>query len=85
VFIAHLDYLGLGAEVNRDAIYSGALDNALGVGLLLETARLAQAGPATARGRLYFRSRPRKRACWAPSTARHHPCPHTTPAEAKLL
>jgi hypothetical protein len=53
VFSAHLDHVGIGAPINGDAIYNGALDNALGVGLLLETARLAHAGPQTARGRVF--------------------------------
>lgn len=45
VYSAHLDHLGVGAEVGGDGIYNGALDNALGVSILLETARLAaQAG-----------------------------------------
>jgi len=41
VFSAHLDHLGIGAPVNGDAIYNGALDNALGVGIMLEAARSA--------------------------------------------
>ncbi|MBD8527907.1 M28 family metallopeptidase [Pseudomarimonas arenosa] len=53
VYSAHLDHLGLGAPVNGDAIYNGALDNALGVALLLETARLAKAAPAVARSQLF--------------------------------
>ncbi|MEO7257970.1 MAG: M28 family metallopeptidase [Luteimonas sp.] len=39
VYSAHLDHLGIGAEVNGDAIYNGALDNALGVSIMLEAAR----------------------------------------------
>ena len=39
VFSAHLDHLGIGAPVNGDKIYNGALDNALGVAIVLETAR----------------------------------------------
>lgn len=43
-YTAHLDHLGTGTAVNGDAIYNGALDNALGVAILLESAReLAQA------------------------------------------
>jgi hypothetical protein len=41
VFSAHLDHLGIGAPVKGDAIYNGALDNALGVGIMLEAARSA--------------------------------------------
>ena len=38
-YTAHLDHLGVGAPVDGDAIYNGAYDNALGVAMLLETAR----------------------------------------------
>ncbi|MBU8977130.1 MULTISPECIES: M28 family metallopeptidase [unclassified Lysobacter] len=42
VFSAHLDHVGIGAPVNGDAIYNGALDNALGIAVMLEAAnRLA--------------------------------------------
>jgi Peptidase family M28 len=40
-YTAHLDHLGVGTPVNGDAIYNGAMDNALGIGILLETAREA--------------------------------------------
>ncbi len=39
VLTAHLDHLGIGAPINGDAIYNGALDNALGVSIMLEAAR----------------------------------------------
>ncbi|QWP77753.1 M20/M25/M40 family metallo-hydrolase [Lysobacter sp. K5869] len=39
VFTAHLDHLGIGAPVKGDAIYNGALDNALGVAVMLEAAQ----------------------------------------------
>lgn len=38
VYSAHLDHLGIGAPVKGDNIYNGALDNALGVSIVLETA-----------------------------------------------
>lgn len=38
-FTAHLDHIGIGAPVAGDAIYNGALDNALGVAVMLEAAR----------------------------------------------
>jgi hypothetical protein len=42
VFSAHLDHVGIGAPVDGDAIYNGALDNALGIAVMLEAAnRLA--------------------------------------------
>ncbi len=40
VLTAHLDHLGRGAAVDGDSIYNGAHDNALGVGVLLEIARV---------------------------------------------
>jgi Zn-dependent M28 family amino/carboxypeptidase len=39
VYTAHWDHLGVGAPVNGDKIYNGALDNASGVASLLEIAR----------------------------------------------
>jgi hypothetical protein len=38
VYTAHLDHIGIGAEVEGDRIYNGAYDNAMGVSVLLETA-----------------------------------------------
>jgi Zn-dependent M28 family amino/carboxypeptidase len=40
VLSAHLDHLGRGAAVGGDAIYNGALDNATGVAVMLEVARM---------------------------------------------
>lgn len=46
VHTAHLDHVGVGAAVDGDAIYNGALDNALGVAIMTEAARtLADAPP----------------------------------------
>ena len=62
VYTAHLDHLGIGAPVPdsedadaaKDAIYNGALDNALGVSIMLESARmLQQAKPAPRRSMLF--------------------------------
>ncbi|MGQ0800246.1 MAG: M28 family peptidase [Pseudomarimonas sp.] len=53
VYTAHLDHLGIGAEVDGDGIHNGALDNALGSAVLMETARLAAALPRTARSQLF--------------------------------
>jgi len=39
LYTAHHDHLGIGTPVNGDAIYNGAVDNATGCGILLETAR----------------------------------------------
>jgi hypothetical protein len=40
VFTSHLDHLGHGPAVDGDSIYNGALDNASGVAVMLEAARL---------------------------------------------
>ena len=39
IYSAHWDHLGIGAPVNGDKIYNGALDNASGVATVLEIAR----------------------------------------------
>jgi Zn-dependent M28 family amino/carboxypeptidase len=39
VLTAHLDHVGVGAAVNGDRIYNGAMDNASGIATLLEAAR----------------------------------------------
>jgi Zn-dependent M28 family amino/carboxypeptidase len=39
IYTAHWDHFGIGAPVDGDAIYNGALDNASGVGGLIELAR----------------------------------------------
>jgi Zn-dependent M28 family amino/carboxypeptidase len=36
---AHLDHVGVGAPVNGDALYNGAMDNASGIATLIEVAR----------------------------------------------
>jgi Zn-dependent M28 family amino/carboxypeptidase len=38
VLTAHLDHLGVGAPINGDAIYNGAMDNASGIATLIESA-----------------------------------------------
>jgi len=54
VYTAHLDHVGLGAEVEGDGIYNGALDNALGIGVLIEAARLAKALPRPQRSQVFL-------------------------------
>ena len=39
IYTAHVDHLGIGAPVNGDAIYNGAVDNASGTACLIEVAR----------------------------------------------
>ena len=51
---AHLDGLGIGAPVNGDTIYNGALDNAAGVGALLDIAGSYRAERARPRRSILF-------------------------------
>jgi hypothetical protein len=45
VYSAHLDHLGIGAPIDGDSLYNGALDNASGVASVLEVARAFVALP----------------------------------------
>ncbi|MGA8890950.1 MAG: M28 family peptidase [Anaeromyxobacteraceae bacterium] len=45
VVVAHVDGLGIGEPVGSDAIYNGAMDDAIGVAVLLEVARAFTALP----------------------------------------
>lgn len=49
VHTAHLDHEGVGTEIDGDSIYNGALDNALGVAIMLEAARELRAVPTRPR------------------------------------
>ena len=54
VLSAHLDHVGVGAPVNGDRIYNGAMDNASGIATLIEAARtLASATPRPKRSVLF--------------------------------
>ncbi|MFD2572091.1 M28 family metallopeptidase [Spirosoma soli] len=54
VYVAHLDHLGIGRPVKGDSIYNGAHDNASGVAINLETARLFASLPKTPRRSILF-------------------------------
>ena len=45
IYTAHLDHVGVGVPENDDAIYNGMYDNALGIGIMLESARALAAVP----------------------------------------
>jgi len=51
---AHLDHLGIGAPINGDRIYNGALDNASGVATVLDIARRLKTGPRPRRSILFL-------------------------------
>ena len=55
VVTAHHDHIGIGTPVKGDAIYNGALDNAVGVSMLIEVARsIAQSVPKPRRSILFL-------------------------------
>ncbi len=54
VFTAHWDHFGVGPAVNGDTIYNGALDNATGVGGLIELARAFARLPVPPKRSLLF-------------------------------
>ena len=54
VISAHLDHVGKGAPIGGDAIYNGAFDNASGIAVMLEAARLLAASPVKPRRSVIF-------------------------------
>ncbi|GAB3985294.1 M20/M25/M40 family metallo-hydrolase [Spirosoma daeguense] len=54
VFVAHLDHLGIGRPVKGDSINNGAHDNASGVAIILETARMFASLPKAPRRSILF-------------------------------
>lgn len=52
-YSAHLDHIGLGAEVDGDGVYNGALDNALGIAVMLQAAQELADGTAPKRSMLF--------------------------------
>lgn len=54
VYVSHLDHLGVGRPVKGDSIYNGAHDNASGVAINLEAARLFASLPKKPRRSILF-------------------------------
>jgi Zn-dependent M28 family amino/carboxypeptidase len=54
VFTGHYDHLGIRPELKGDNIYNGALDNASGSAMVLESARAVAASPVKPKRTLYF-------------------------------
>jgi Zn-dependent M28 family amino/carboxypeptidase len=54
VISAHLDHLGVGRPVDGDSIYNGAMDNASGIGSVIESAKILAAGPRPKRSILFI-------------------------------
>jgi hypothetical protein len=63
VITGHLDHLGIGTAVNGDTIYNGAVDNALGIGVLLQVAEELAKVPVRVVPCSLLPSPARKRAC----------------------
>ena len=53
-YTAHLDHIGIGAEVDGDGVYNGAFDNALGIAVMLQAATELQADATAPRRSLLF-------------------------------
>ena len=53
-YSAHLDHIGLGAEVDGDGVYNGAFDNALGIAVMLQAATELKADARAPRRSLLF-------------------------------
>jgi Zn-dependent M28 family amino/carboxypeptidase len=62
VLTAHLDHVGVGAAVNGDSIYNGAMDNASGIATLIEVARALTSSA----------QKPRRSVLFAAVTAEEH-------------
>ena len=54
IFTSHWDHFGIGAPVNGDKIYHGALDNATGIGGMIEIARAYVTLPVAPKRSLLF-------------------------------
>lgn len=54
VLSAHLDHLGVGAKVNGDAIFNGAMDDASGVASVIEIARAMKAARVRTKRSIVF-------------------------------
>lgn len=55
IMSGHLDHIGIGPELDGDAVYNGAYDNAMGIAIMLEVARaLARSEPRPARSVLFL-------------------------------
>ena len=62
VITCHLDHVGIGETIDGDSIYNGAMDNATGVAMMLEVARLLALAP----------DRPRRSVLFFATTAEEH-------------
>jgi Zn-dependent M28 family amino/carboxypeptidase len=54
VLSGHLDHVGVGVPIKGDAIYNGAMDNAVGIASMIEVARRIMASPVKPKRSLLF-------------------------------
>jgi Zn-dependent M28 family amino/carboxypeptidase len=74
IYTAHLDHLGeLAGEGHQDPVNNGALDNASGIAVMLETARLLSEGPAPRRSVLFLAVTAEEKGLVGSEYFAHHP------------
>ena len=74
IYTAHLDHLGeLAGEDHEDPVNNGALDNASGIAVMLETARLLSKGPAPRRSVLFLAVTAEEKGLVGSEYFAHHP------------
>ncbi len=54
VLSAHIDHIGIGAPINGDSIYNGAMDNGSGTALVLDEAASLKAHPENLKRSILF-------------------------------
>ncbi|MFC3716171.1 M20/M25/M40 family metallo-hydrolase [Luteimonas soli] len=82
VYSAHLDHIGIEAPTEGDRINNGALDNALGVAIMLETAQqLSDAGDRPKRSQLFVAVTAEEKGLLGAEWFATHP---TVPAESMV-
>ncbi len=54
ILSGHLDHIGVGVPIKGDAIYNGAMDNAVGIASMIEVARRIMASPVKPKRSLLF-------------------------------
>lgn len=75
VITAHLDHVGVNAGRKGDRINNGAIDNALGVAMLLETARRFVEGPAPRRTIVFLAVTAEEKGLLGADYYAHYPTP----------
>ena len=84
VVTAHIDHIGIGPAINGDAIYNGALDNALGAAELLAAAEQLATGPRLKRPVLFAALTAEEKGLLGASHLARHPPAHVRRYAANL-